>query len=124
MVSEREQDLTAEFRDRFPSLGADTRPQVAIDRMVAASGADDALFLQLLAGVSAAIPATASISVNDMRFDEQTNQLLLRAESGDMQTLEGVASAIRNSGFGVELGSTRMIDGGAEGDLIVTDGEL
>ncbi len=124
VVSEREQDLAAEFRERFPSLGADTRPQVAIDRIVAASGADDALFLQLLSGVSAAVPATASISVNDMRFDEQTSQLLLRAESGDMQTLEGVASAIRNAGFSVELGSTRMIDGGAEGDLIVTDGEL
>ncbi len=41
-----------------------------------------------------------------------------------MQALEGVASAIRNAGFSVELSSTRMIDGGAEGDLIVTDGEL
>ncbi len=114
IASERETQLRSELAARVPGVTGATPLDVALRRALPAAEQPGA-FLPLLARVSAALqPAADAITLKSLAFNAADGTLALAVEAPDLETLQTVATGLRDAGLAVSSGVSTTGSGGAE----------
>ena len=98
----------------MPGVTGATPLDVALRRALPAAEQPGA-FLPLLARVSAALqPAADAITLKSLAFSAADGTLALAVEAPDLETLQTVATGLRDAGLAVSSGVSTTGSGGAE----------
>ena len=118
------QDLIADYAEKFPQTPPGADILAIIER---ASGGQSQTpgnpMLQTASRAGGVLQAGPAINVRSITFDGDSSELGLMVEADSLTALESATRLLIEAGLEADLGSSRVIDGGAEGELSLATGE-
>ena len=70
----------------------------------------------------AALPPASDAQLRDVRFDAGTGALTILVDSGDLEALQSVETALRRAGLPATGGAATQQETGAEMQIVIADG--
>ncbi|MCI4644847.1 MAG: type II secretion system protein GspL, partial [Hyphomonadaceae bacterium] len=113
-------DTTAMFRTAFPDVERIVNPRAQLRARLSTRAGSDPEFLIVSAWLALARDAAPGVTIESLRYDNQTGEFVLSVRYGDYTDLGALRSHIEAAGGRVEEGGSRQaVGGGRIGELTV-----